>query len=297
MRRRPLRPLPARAAVRLQGRAGAAPRRRRAADAGGASCERPRSLAVWKFASCDGCQLSLLDCEDELLALAGELDIAYFLEAGPERRSRAATTSRSSRARSPRPHDAERIREIRARSRRLITIGACATAGGIQALRNFADVDGLRVARLRRARSTSRTLRDSTPGQRARRGRLRAAGLPARQAPAARGHQRLPQRAPARDRRPQRLRRVQAPRQRLRDGRPRHAVPGPGDARRLRRAVPELPPRLLRLLRADGGSPTPASLGALAGRPRPARARRRARCTAPSTRAPRRSGESDARDG
>ena len=28
-------------------------------------------LAVWKFASCDGCQLSLLDLEDHLLALAG----------------------------------------------------------------------------------------------------------------------------------------------------------------------------------------------------------------------------------
>ncbi len=36
---------------------------------------------MWKFASCDGCQLSLLDCEDELLAVAGELDIAYFVEA------------------------------------------------------------------------------------------------------------------------------------------------------------------------------------------------------------------------
>ena len=45
-----------------------------------------RSLAVWKFSSCDGCQLSLLDCEDELLALAGEIDIAHFTEAGLERR-------------------------------------------------------------------------------------------------------------------------------------------------------------------------------------------------------------------
>ena len=62
--------------------------------------ERP-TLAVWKFASCDGCQLSLLDLEDELLALAGELEIAYFVEA---RRETVAgpTTSRSSRARSPR---------------------------------------------------------------------------------------------------------------------------------------------------------------------------------------------------
>ena len=41
---------------------------------------KPR-LAVWKFASCDGCQLSLLDCEDELLAVAGAVEIAYFPEA------------------------------------------------------------------------------------------------------------------------------------------------------------------------------------------------------------------------
>ena len=38
------------------------------------------TIAVWKFASCDGCQLSLLDCEDELLALAGEVRIAHFTE-------------------------------------------------------------------------------------------------------------------------------------------------------------------------------------------------------------------------
>jgi sulfhydrogenase subunit delta len=99
-----------------------------------------RSLAVWKFASCDGCQLSLLDCEDELLPLAAELDVAYFLEAGKsDVRDHydvsiiegSVTTA----------HDAERIREIRAHSGRVIAIGACATAGGIQALRNFASVD------------------------------------------------------------------------------------------------------------------------------------------------------------
>ena len=42
--------------------------------------KKPR-LAVWKFASCDGCQLSLLDCEDELLAVADAVEIAYFMEA------------------------------------------------------------------------------------------------------------------------------------------------------------------------------------------------------------------------
>ena len=98
------------------------------------------SLAVWKFASCDGCQLSLLDLEDELLALADRLRVAYFLEAsratveGPYDVSLVEGSITTS-------HDAERIREIRANSRALITIGACATAGGIQALRNFADVE------------------------------------------------------------------------------------------------------------------------------------------------------------
>ena len=100
---------------------------------------KPR-LAVWKFASCDGCQLSLLDCEDELLALAGEIEIANFLEAtsgvveGPYDLSLVEGSITTE-------HDAARIHEVRACSRRLVTIGACATAGGIQALRNFADVD------------------------------------------------------------------------------------------------------------------------------------------------------------
>lgn len=97
------------------------------------------SLAVWKFASCDGCQLSLLDCEDELLAVAGAIDIAYFLEAsratvgGPYDLSLVEGSVTT-------PTDAERIREVRRSSRTLVTIGACATAGGIQALRNFGDV-------------------------------------------------------------------------------------------------------------------------------------------------------------
>nr|BAL55530.1 NADH ubiquinone oxidoreductase 20 kDa subunit [uncultured Acetothermia bacterium] len=96
-------------------------------------------VAVWKFASCDGCQLSLLDCEDELLAVAGAVEIAYFLEAsravvkGPYDISLVEGSITT-------PHDAKRIQEVRRVSKFLITIGACATAGGIQALRNFKDV-------------------------------------------------------------------------------------------------------------------------------------------------------------
>jgi coenzyme F420-reducing hydrogenase gamma subunit len=99
---------------------------------------RPK-LAVWKFSSCDGCQLSLLDCEDELLAVAGSVEIAYFLEAtrnevaGPYDLSLVEGSITT-------PHDVKRIQEVRRQSKALVTIGACATAGGIQALRNFADV-------------------------------------------------------------------------------------------------------------------------------------------------------------
>lgn len=99
---------------------------------------KPR-LAVWKFASCDGCQLSLLDCEDELLAVAAAVEIAYFPEA-----IRAAVRGRYDlslvEGSITTEHDAARIREVRRRSAKLVTIGACATSGGIQALRNFADV-------------------------------------------------------------------------------------------------------------------------------------------------------------
>ena len=100
---------------------------------------RKPTLAVWKFASCDGCQLSLLDCEDELVGLIGAVDIAYFLEAssalqpGPYDLSLVEGSITTT-------HDVTRIKEVRRRSRQLVTIGACATAGGIQALRNFKDV-------------------------------------------------------------------------------------------------------------------------------------------------------------
>ena len=101
---------------------------------------RPKpKLAVWKFASCDGCQLSLLDCEDELLAVAGQVEIANFAEAsravakGPYDLSLVEGSITTA-------HDAERIHQIRRASKSLITIGACATAGGIQALRNFKDI-------------------------------------------------------------------------------------------------------------------------------------------------------------
>lgn len=122
--------------------------------------DRPK-LAVWKFASCDGCQLSLLDCEDELLSIAGAIEIAYFPEAtravveGPYDLSLVEGSVTTS-------HDAERIQEIRSQSGTLVTIGACATAGGVQALRNWADVSEF-VSIVYAEPSYISTLEKSTP--------------------------------------------------------------------------------------------------------------------------------------
>jgi coenzyme F420-reducing hydrogenase gamma subunit len=119
------------------------------------------SLAVWKFASCDGCQLTLLDCEDELLALADTVHIGHFLEAssavvaGPYEVSLVEGSITTE-------EDLERIRAVRERSRILVTIGACATAGGIQALRNVADVAEYRALVYAQPEYV-RTLSTSTP--------------------------------------------------------------------------------------------------------------------------------------
>jgi sulfhydrogenase subunit delta len=102
--------------------------------------ERKPRLAVWKFASCDGCQLTVLDCEDELLAVADAIEIAYFREATRGEISGHYDLSLVEGSIST-ERDAQRILDVRRRSRVLVTIGACATAGGIQALRNFADVN------------------------------------------------------------------------------------------------------------------------------------------------------------
>jgi coenzyme F420-reducing hydrogenase gamma subunit len=102
--------------------------------------KRKPKIGVFKFASCDGCQLSLLDAEDELLAVTGVVEIAYFPEAtramlkGPYDIGLVEGSITTH-------QDAERIQEVRKKCKTLITIGACATAGGIQALRNWQDVE------------------------------------------------------------------------------------------------------------------------------------------------------------
>lgn len=101
---------------------------------------RPR-LAVFKLASCDGCQLQLLHAEDELLALAEAIDIVFFAEATSRRDDGGPFDLAIVEGSISTAEQLEEAVEIRARSRVLMTIGACATTGGIQALRNWRDVD------------------------------------------------------------------------------------------------------------------------------------------------------------
>ncbi len=119
------------------------------------------TLAVFKFASCDGCQLALLDAEDQLLELADRVNVQYFLEASSYRGQGPYSIALVEGSITT-PDDQQRIREVRRQSKYLVTIGACATAGGIQALRNWGNCEEyLRIVYARP--DYIRTLSTSTP--------------------------------------------------------------------------------------------------------------------------------------
>ena len=204
-------------------------------------------VAVYKFSSCDGCQLSLLNLEDELLDLASAVDIAYFLEAtravkpGPYDIGIVEGSITT-------PHEAERIKDVRSECKYLIALGTCATAGGIQALRNFAKAEDYAEDCLR-ASGVSELPGEIHFHRRECAGRPGHLGLPGQQIPGGRSD-----RGPAAEPTPELpaqpgLPGMQTQRHRLRGGGPGHPLPGTGRARRLRGAMPRQWTRLLRLLR------------------------------------------------
>ena len=206
-------------------------------------------LAVWKFASCDGCQLTLLNCEDELIPLAGEVEIAYFPEAtravveGPYDVSLVEGSITT-------PEELERIQQVREVSRRLVTIGACATAGGSRPCGTSATSPSSARSSTP-TRSTSRRCPRSTPISAHVTVDFELRGCPINK------HQLLEVLAASiQGRKPRILSHsvcVECKRRgNVRDRRPRHAVPGPGHPGRLRCPLPELRPRVLRLLRPAG---------------------------------------------
>ncbi len=230
------------------------------------------TLGVWKFASCDGCQLSLLDCEDELLAVAGQIDIAYFPEAssgmvegpydvslveGSDHHAARPRTDPGDPSELGRAHHDRSVRHLRRHP------------GAPQRGRRQ-RVHGHRL-RPPRVHLDPRHL---DPDQRPRRGRLRAPRLPDRPWAAGRDHLGPPGRPAASHSHHQRLRPVQGPREPLHHGRPRDPVPRTRDPRRLQRPVSVVQPRLLRLLRSDG-EPEHRGSGRPLRRARPDRRRHR----------------------
>ena len=218
---------------------------------------------MWKFSSCDGCQLTLLDCEDELLAIAGALEIAYFPEAtsaeleGPYDISLVEGSVTTA-------HDVERIQEIREQSGLLVTIGACATSGGIQALRNFADVKEW-IPLVYASPEFITTLDTSTPIADHVKVDLELRGCPISKEQLIETVLALLNGRPAEAAVDERLLRVQGARHAVRDGRERHAVPRARHAGGLRRHLPRLQPRLLRVLRPDGEPERRRARAAVAG--------------------------------
>lgn len=97
-------------------------------------------VAVHKFSSCDGCQLAFLNMGEDLLTLSQKVGLVHFAEAGPLDEDADVDIAFVEGSIST-PHDIERIKKIRVQSRFLVTIGACATSGGLQALKNLTDQD------------------------------------------------------------------------------------------------------------------------------------------------------------
>jgi coenzyme F420-reducing hydrogenase gamma subunit len=122
--------------------------------------QKPR-IAIFKLASCDGCQLTLLDAEEELLGVLEAVDIGWFPEATPRVLKppydiglvEGSITTH---------HDAEYIHLVRRQCRILIAMGACATAGGIQALRNFQEL-GATLRKVYTTPASISALKMSTP--------------------------------------------------------------------------------------------------------------------------------------
>ncbi len=209
-------------------------------------------LAVFKFSSCDGCQLQLLNLEDALLDLVGAVEIAYFLEARrrelpPPYDIGLVEGSIST------PEEEDRIQHVRRDCKYLIAIGACATSGGIQALRNWANVDEFAALCLPQPRA-SQHAGDGHADRRPRVRRLRTPRLPGEPASVAGVGLRAVGGPQAEHPHAQPVHRVQAARIAVRAGDRRPALPGADHANRLRRAVSGLRPRLLRLFRPHGAT-------------------------------------------
>jgi len=96
-------------------------------------------VAFFDFSCCEGCQLMVLNCEPELLDIAGAIDIVNFREAISDRGEDYDIAFIEGSIITP--HDVKRVKEIRSKAKVLVALGACAHTGGLNKLRNFQDTE------------------------------------------------------------------------------------------------------------------------------------------------------------
>ena len=97
---------------------------------------KPR-IAIFDFACCEGCQLQLVNLEEELLDLIGVADVVEWREALSEKADEYDIAIIEGSI--TRIEDEERLKLIRSRAKVLIAMGACATLGGVNKLKNNFD--------------------------------------------------------------------------------------------------------------------------------------------------------------
>lgn len=102
---------------------------------------KPR-VAIFDFACCEGCQLQIVNLEEEILDLVGAVDVVEWREAISDQSQEYDIAIIEGSI--TRPEDEERIKVIRSRAKVLIALGACATIGGVNKLKNRFDLDDVK---------------------------------------------------------------------------------------------------------------------------------------------------------
>lgn len=101
-------------------------------------------LAIVGLTACSGCQLSLLNCEDELPELLEQFKPHFFPLACSPALLEGSYDAALVEGCVSMPHEVELLQELRRRSKHLIALGTCAVWGGVAALRNGEDRESLR---------------------------------------------------------------------------------------------------------------------------------------------------------
>jgi coenzyme F420-reducing hydrogenase gamma subunit len=102
----------------------------------------PPTVAIFDFACCEGCQLQIVNLEEEILDLLGGVDVVEWREAISDRSDEYDIAIIEGSI--TRPQDEEKLRTIRERAKVLVALGACATTGGVNKIKNSFDLDEVR---------------------------------------------------------------------------------------------------------------------------------------------------------